>query len=314
MLHLQPGVHLEKVEIPLGVHDQFHRSGGAVVHRPGKRPCLGAHGVPGLRIDEGRRRLLHHLLVAALDRAFTLIQCNHVAVGVSDDLDLDVPGLFDEFLNENPAVPEARHGLAGRALESVAASGLVEGDPHALAAAPGAGLDHHGIADAPGNGNGLVGILHHIGVTGYHIDPGLLGDVLGGDLVPHGLDGAHAGTDERDALGFEAGGKCRVFGEKAVAWMHGLRTGVVTGLNNPFRDQVALRCGGGADVDSLVGLVHVARIAVGIGVHRHRGDAHAPGGPDHPAGDFATIGDQDLLEHGRALIKVEYCRASSMDC
>jgi hypothetical protein len=35
---------------------------------------------------------------------------------------------------------------------------------------------------------------------------------------------------------------------------------------------------------------------IGIGIDRHRLDAHTRG-LDHAAGDFAAIGDQDLLEH-----------------
>ncbi len=47
----------------------------------------------------------------------------------------------------------------------------------------------------------------------------------------------------------------------------------------------------------LVGHLHMQRIAVGIGIDRHRLDAHLAGGLDDPAGDLATVGDQDLLEH-----------------
>jgi hypothetical protein len=39
------------------------------------------------------------------------------------------------------------------------------------------------------------------------------------------------------------------------------------------------------------------RAGVGVGIDRDRLDAHALGGADHPARDFAAIGDQDLGEH-----------------
>ena len=41
-----------------------------------------------------------------------------------------------------------------------------------------------------------------------------------------------------------------------------------------------------------------AGIAVGIGVHGHRLDAHLAGRLDDAAGDLAAVGDQDLVEHG----------------
>jgi hypothetical protein len=47
----------------------------------------------------------------------------------------------------------------------------------------------------------------------------------------------------------------------------------------------------------LVGHGHMQRIAVGVGIDRHRRNAHLLGGLDDPAGDFATVGDQDLGKH-----------------
>ena len=39
-------------------------------------------------------------------------------------------------------------------------------------------------------------------------------------------------------------------------------------------------------------------MAIGLAVHGHRGDAEIPAGADHPDRDLATVGDQDLGEHG----------------
>jgi hypothetical protein len=39
------------------------------------------------------------------------------------------------------------------------------------------------------------------------------------------------------------------------------------------------------------------RVAVGLGIDRDRGNAHAPRCLDDPAGDLAAIGNQDSLEH-----------------
>jgi hypothetical protein len=45
----------------------------------------------------------------------------------------------------------------------------------------------------------------------------------------------------------------------------------------------------------LVGQSHVARFAVGIRIDGNRLDAHLAGGLDDAAGDFAAVGDQDLV-------------------
>src|SRR3546814_525475 len=47
---------------------------------------------------------------------------------------------------------------------------------------------------------------------------------------------------------------------------------------------------------------HVLRIGVGLRVHRHRGDAEPARGADYPAGDFAAVGDEDLVEHALPLL------------
>jgi hypothetical protein len=40
----------------------------------------------------------------------------------------------------------------------------------------------------------------------------------------------------------------------------------------------------------------VLRVGVGFRVHGHRGDAQAARGADDAAGNFAAVGDQDLVE------------------
>ena len=51
----------------------------------------------------------------------------------------------------------------------------------------------------------------------------------------------------------------------------------------------------------LVGHLHVNRIAIGIRIDRNRGDPHLARGFDDAAGDFATVGNQDFLEHSMDL-------------
>ena len=95
----------------------------------------------------------------ALDRAPALAEVQRVPVPVREHLDLDVARFLDEPLDEDAVIAEARPHLAPRALEALAAFGVVAGDPHPLAAVSGARLEHHRIVD-------------------------LAGYALGGDLVP----------------------------------------------------------------------------------------------------------------------------------
>ena len=107
MLDLQPRVHLEEVEIAILVDDELDGAGAVVADGLCQRDRLLAHRLARFRIEERRRRLLDHLLMAALDRAFAFVEIDDVAVLVADHLDFDVARLGDEFLDEQAVVAEA---------------------------------------------------------------------------------------------------------------------------------------------------------------------------------------------------------------
>ena len=151
MLDLQPRVHLEEVEALAGRiragDDQLDRARRIISDRAGEGDGLLAHRLAHFGRDEGRRRFLDHLLVAALDRAFALAEVEDVAVLVAEHLDLDVARLLDELLDEDAVVAEAVEALALGRFEALAHVLLGPGEAHALAAAAGRGLHHHRIAD-----------------------------------------------------------------------------------------------------------------------------------------------------------------------
>jgi hypothetical protein len=78
--------------------------------------------------------------------------------------------------------------------------------------------------------------------------------------------------------------------------MHGLGAGAAAGLDDPLDDEIRVGGGARADRHGLVGHLDMQRVAVGVGIDRHRGDAHAARRLDDPAGDLAAVGDQDLAE------------------
>src|SRR5207247_9437924 len=90
MRHREPSVDLEEEELPLAGHE-LDSPGVHVAGRRDRADRRGAHRRARLRGQGGRWRLLHDLLMPALDRALALAQVDGVAVLVADDLDLDVP-------------------------------------------------------------------------------------------------------------------------------------------------------------------------------------------------------------------------------
>src|SRR2546421_9653692 len=121
MLHLQPRVHLEKVEAALRVHQELERArvdvsdGARARDRGVRQPALGR------RREVRRRRLLHELLMTPLDRALALVQVDDAALRVAEDLDLDVAGRLEIALDVDLGAAEgalrAPAGGRGRASE-----------------------------------------------------------------------------------------------------------------------------------------------------------------------------------------------------
>ena len=68
----------------------------------------GALGV----VEIGRGRALDHLLMAALDRAVALEQMDEIAVGVAEDLHLDVARAAHQLLQIDLVLAEGGLGLA----------------------------------------------------------------------------------------------------------------------------------------------------------------------------------------------------------
>ena len=313
MLDLQPRVHLEEVEAAIAPHDELDGAGRLVADRARQRHRLLAHRAPGGLVEERRRRLLDHLLVAALDRALAFPQVDEVAVRVAQHLDLDVPRLLDELLDEHPVVAEARLRLGLARHEAFARLLVVVRDAQALATAAGRRLDHHRIADVLRNPHGGRRVGNDVGVARNRIDVRLGGELLRRDLVAHRGDRRVLRADEHDAGGLHVARERLVLRQEAVARMHGLGAGLLARGDDAIHREVGLARRRRADAHGFVGEFDVPRVAVGLGVDGDGRDAHRARGADHAAGDFAAVGDQDLLEHEGGSPTAGCCRACATD-
>ncbi len=219
-------------------------------------------------------------------------------MAVAHHLDLDMARLDDVFLDEDAVVAEGGARLVAGGAETLAHLGVALGEPHALAAAAGGRLDHDRIADALGDLDRRLRIGNDAQMAGHGRDAGRRGQLLRFDLVAHGGDGADIGADEGDAGGFERLGEGLALGEEAVAGMDRLRPGRFAGVDDAVDAKIAFGSGRAADRHRLVGLLDMEGAGIGLGIDRDRLDAHVLSGADDPAGDLASVGDQDLLEHG----------------
>ena len=171
------------------------------------------------------------------------------------------------------------------------------GDAHALAAAAGAGLDHYGIADLIGDDGGVLRTLDHAEEAGHGRDFRRIGEFLRLDLVAHRLDGVRVRPDEHDASRLQRLRESGAFRQKTIAGMDRLSAGLAAGCDDLIDDQIGLGRRRGADGDGFVGHLDMQRIRVGLGIDSHGLDPEPSRGLHHPAGDFAAVGDQDLVEH-----------------
>ena len=171
-----------------------------------------------LRLGQERRGgLLDQLLVAALQRAVTGGDDDHVAVGVGQALGLHVPGLVEVALDEALAAAEGGDGLADGGVVQLGDLFEGAGDLQAASAAAEGGLDGDRQAVLLGEGDDLVGAGDRVGGAGDERGAGALGDVAGGDLVAEVADGLRGRADPGQA-GVEDGlGEVGVLGEEAVA-------------------------------------------------------------------------------------------------
>jgi hypothetical protein len=162
---------------------------------------------------------------------------------------------------------------------------------HALAATAGDRLDQHRIADRLRLLDQGLLVLPFAMVAGDNRNAGLLHHPLGGIFGAHGPNGRRRRADEGQARGLQRLGELGVLGEEAVAGMHRLGARQPANIDDTFAAQVALGGRGGPEQKGLVSELHVAGLAVGLGIDRDACDAQSAGRRYDAAGDLSPVGD-----------------------
>ena len=298
MLDLQPRVHLQE-EGFVALDDELHRAGVDVAD--GARGILGRPVQPlAQRVRQvGRRRLLDHLLMAALQRAVARVQMGDAAVAVAEHLHLHMARPLQVFLQQHSVIAEGGRGLASGAGQLCGEILRPQHRPHALAAAAGAGLNQNGEADARGLGRQqrivlrLTMIARHGRHAGRHHQPLALG------LAAHGANGGGRRADEGDAGIGAALREFRILRQETIAGVDRLRAGATRHVEDDVAAQVGLRGRRGADRVRLIRLPHMHGAGIGVGEDGDGADAHGARAADDAHGDLAAVGDEEGLDHIR---------------
>ena len=210
---------------------------------------------------------------------------------VAKDLDFDVAGVFDQSFDIDTAIAERASGLAGRTFKQGSQVLLAVDPAHSFSAATGYGLEHDRETGGSREFEGFIG--RGEALLGTRDDGGstILGNLAGTGLGAHQTDGAGRRADEDDSGILASLGEIGIFAEEAVARMDGLGPVALGGGDDFVDTEVALGRRRGTQVRSLIGLADMQRRAVGIGIHRDRGDPHFAQGTDHTEGDFTPVGN-----------------------
>ena len=178
VLDLEPGVDLKEVEIAVGIQEELDCAGVGVVYGGSQGEGGAFEALSDLGGDGHRGRLFDDLLEATLDGALPLPEAQQVAVGIADDLHLDVPWPYDVLFEDNGVVPEGRHGLPSGAFHGLRKLAGLRDGAHSPPPTPESGLNEDGIADL------LSLLLYSFGFEPLHVEArhhgysGLLGALL----------------------------------------------------------------------------------------------------------------------------------------
>ena len=242
--------------------------------------------------------LLDQLLILPLDGAVPLPQMDHIALGVGQDLKLDVAGVEDQLLHIQLPVAEAGHCLRLGGLEQGRQVLRPVHPAHPAASAAGRGLHQHGVVHLVRHPAGLLQVHSPLGARD-HGHAGAAHQRLGRRLAPHLPNHVAGGTDKlQPALGAQVG-KVRIFREEAVSGMDSVTACLYRRRQDGGLVQIAFRCPGRTDAHRPGGQLDMEGVPVGDGVHRHCLDLQLPAGPDDPHRDLAPVGDQNPPEHFR---------------
>ena len=303
VLDLQARVDLEEGERPLArVVEELDRPGADVADRD-RQPLRGRLDLVGLvLVQQGRGGLLDHLLVAPLDGAVADADRPRRAVGVGDQLDLDVPGPGHQPLQEDHAAAEGALGLVAGALVGVLELGS-RVDPADPPATPASGrLEHEGVADPLGGGQRVVQRVDAASAPRRDRHPHLLGEELGADLVAQPAHRVGARADEGHAEALAQVRERGVLRDEPPPDPDRVRRALD---QHPLEDsQVDVgACRGGSQRVGLVGLPREHRRAFLVGVERDGADrvpalrVQVADGVDQPHRGLAAVDDRNSRKH-----------------
>ena len=289
MFHLKPRVHLHEV-VGLGsiaVQNEFDGSGAEISNTAGDLARGLAHRGPQLRCQQWRGRFFDHLLVPPLQTALTLAQVHHVTVGITEDLNLNMPGAGQITLDKQGVVTEDRGGLAPGCDQRIGHLPQIVHHPHALATAARGRLDDQRGPDLLGGDHQLF-IRECTDAARHNRLAGRGDGVLGPDLVAHRVHRFGGRPDEDDARRLTRTNEIGILRDESVSGVHSVGTRLFGGAD----DRVDVEVARGFRTEVHRGIAGIEMIGVPVGVDGDRSNPHGLQRGCDAYRDLAAVGDK----------------------
>ena len=206
---------------------------------------------------------------------------DHIAVAIAHDLELDVAGPRQVFLDVDFAVAESGQRFRARELERPRKILRISSDAHALTAAPGRSLDDDREADLTREFQRVVGLLNRARSSGNDRDTDVLHGFSGCRFVAHDPDLRGCRPDKVDVRRDARLGEFRVLGEKPVTRMNRVGAGDLRRGNDAGDIEIRFPRRSGPDADIVISEADVQRFAISFRVDRDSLDAQLTASSDN---------------------------------
>ena len=158
VFNLHPRIHFNEIELSVFV-EEFEGASAAVTNLAAGVYASSADSVDQSPRDPWRWCLFDDLLVAALHRAVAFAQMNRIAVLVRQNLDLDMAGVFEKFLEIDRRVRERSAGFLARCVDGIHQGSFGVDDAHATTAPAPRRFDDDRIANRASDFDDLFGVF-----------------------------------------------------------------------------------------------------------------------------------------------------------
>ncbi len=167
----------------------------------------------------------------ALHRALTLTEVDYIAILVSDNLDLNVLGIFKEFLNKDSRVVESSQCLMSAKLIIGLHLALFVANTHTTTTTTSRRLDNYRVSKLICLLYSCFSSRHTLEIAAKHWNLNTTSYAFGDNLVTHGMNNLRRRADE-DYTSISAGlGKIGIFREITITRVHRLDIVIDSDLN-----------------------------------------------------------------------------------